>query len=927
MEKPRVSNEEFGNSVRKLPIDRVIPGGLVTLFVVFWTEIFVALFFLVDRHQNDMAQKNLVRAAKIMSENLSDFRAYYSQEIIANLRDSDVVVSHRFREIEGAVPLPATMSIELGEYLERKGSDVRFRMFSDAPFPWRQDRVLDGFQTRALWEVQNDPERELSETVELDGTEFLRYVSAVTMSESCVACHNARSDSPYKAWQVGDVRGVQEVLIATGSNSPVGGHSESFRDIIIFVSFAFGSGFIAVIFLARQNSRVFAELGNAARFERNRRAELQDYQLQLEEGMGRLNAVLTNVADAIVTIDERGIIQSANPATERMFGLPLDEIVGQNVSILMPAEIAGRHDGFLHAYAETGRSQIMGTGRELQGKRADGSLFPLELAISEVVLDDKTLYTGILRDITGRKAVEQSLRESERKTRTLSLVADRTDNAVIITDATGKIEWVNGGFERISGFTLDEVVNRKSGDFLQGDATNGDQRAYMRSQIAKGEPFTAEVVNYTKDRIPYWVQIDAQPIHNAAGELERYIAIERDVTVSKQREEELEEAKRRAEEGSATKTRFLAMMSHEIRTPLNGVLGALGLLDDGSLSSEQKRLADVGKKSGENLLSIISDVLDISKMEAGRLDLEPSPIDPAQVVQDVIDIMQNRASEKNLLLSSKIAASVPRFVIGDAARLRQVLLNLVSNAIKFTDTGSVEIRLLVKEQDKHNVSLAFEVQDTGIGLSEGAVENLFEEFWRAGNHKTRTIEGTGLGLAICQRLVDRMQGDIRVQSEEGVGSTFSFAVPLAIPSDLELASAAAASEPETGAPPAPEVFNGRVLVAEDSSANQMIIKIMMERAGLAVDLVADGQEAVSAARNNPYDIIFMDINMPVMDGVSATAAIRNLDAPKVSAPIIAMTALTMSGDREELLAKGLDDYISKPIKKPELQAILRKWLD
>ncbi len=926
MEKTAQKSSVLGNNVRKMPIDRLVPGGLITLFIAFSTTILVALFVLVDRHQADIAERNLIRSAEIMSENISDFRAYYSQEIISNLRDSDVVVSHQYREIEGAVPLPATMSIELGEYLDKKESAVRFRMYSDMPFPWRGDRVLDQFQKNALRAVQADPSQSVTETVAIDGVAYLRYVSAVTMAESCIGCHNARPESPFRSWSVGDVRGVQEVLISTGPAESYLSQSATFRDIIFFVVVAFGSGMIVIVFLARQNSKAFVEIENAALFEQNRSSQLQSYQLQLEEGMGRLNAVLNNVADAIVTIDERGIIQSANPATERMFGLPIGGLIGQNVSILMPGDMAARHDGFLTAYAETGHSKIIGTGRELAGQRADGSVFPLELSISKVELDDRTLFTGILRDITSRKAVEQSLRESERKARTLSLVADRTDNAVIITDAIGHIEWVNGGFERISGFKLEEIIGRKPAEFLQGEETSSDQTAYMRSKIGSGEPFTAEVVNYTKDKTPYWVQIDAQPIYGAKGELEHYIAIERDVTGVKQREAELEEAKLRAEEGSETKTRFLAMMSHEIPTPLNGVLGALNLLEDGSLNAEQKRLTAVGRKAGENLLSIINDVLDISKMEAGHLDLETSPIDPAQVVQDVMDIMQNRASEKGLTLTSRIDSALPRFVVGDAARLRQVLLNFVSNAVKFTETGSVTIKLGAGEVRDREAQLTFEVTDTGVGLSEVAVSKLFEEFWRAGDTKTRTIEGTGLGLAICQRIVDRMEGQIDVKSEEGVGSTFSFTVPLTLPSDIDISGSRTTSGTTEGEDQALPSFNGRALVAEDSSANQLIIKIMMERAGLAVDLVANGEEAVSAARNNPYDLIFMDINMPVMDGVTATSTIREIKDPKVTAPIIAMTAFTMSGDREEILDKGLDDYISKPINKKQLYAMLAKWL-
>ena len=895
-------------TVRKLPIDRLIPGGLVTLFIAFSAIFVVAVFLLVDRHQDDIGQKNLERAARIMSGNISDFRAYYSNEIIANLKESNVVVSHRFREIEGAVPLPATMSIELGEYLDRKGSDVRFRMFSDKPFPWRQDRVLDTFQQDALRTIKSDPTQPVTSIDEIKGTKFLRFVSAVTMGESCVGCHNARDDSPFRAWKVGDVRGVQEILISISESVTNDAFSSTFRDIIFFVIIAFGSGMVVIVLLARQNSKAFFEIESYARFEQKRSAELQNYQLQLEEGMGRLNAVLNNVADAIITIDESGVIQSANPATEEIFGLPLGGIVGRNVSILMPSEMAKRHDGFLKAYAETGRSQIIGSGRELMGKRANGTIFPLELSISEVKLDDKTLYTGILRDITSRKAVEQTLRQSEQKARTLSLVADRTDNAVIITDANARIEWVNGGFERMSGFKLDEIIGLKPNVFLQGENTSPDQLRYMSCKISSGEPFTAEVVNYSKDKTPYWVQIDAQPIYATNGTLERYIAIERDVTDIKQREAELEEAKKRAEQSSLAKSRFLAVISHEMRTPINAINGMLREIRYGTTDPHLLEMAGVALSSSDLLGHLIEDVIDVTRMENDKLTLNRSSFDVAIVADEVVSLLSDRAEAKEISLRLDTQGLVHPLIECDRSRLKQVLINLVSNAIKFTASGSINVVCRSTPTDAEHAQITFEVHDTGKGIDEDDLKKIFERFYQ-----TNIGDGLGLGLAISKDIVDRLGGTISVESRKDFGSTFTISIPVKLTQQPDLeANDQVAGKPLDGL---------RLLIAEDNSTNQYVVKLIIDRLGGTLAFAGNGSAAVEMAQSDRYDLILMDINMPVMDGVTAFKELKDQTQGN-HPPVIALTANALPEQLNSYLREGMAGCVTKPIQEVEFIRII-----
>ncbi|MCR9257691.1 MAG: PAS domain S-box protein [Alphaproteobacteria bacterium] len=925
MSKTDALRNERPDPKRLSPLDALFPGGVLALFSIFSVTVVGALYVLIERHEAAELEQSMLRTAEITVQNISNFRAYYSSEILSNLEGTDVPVTHQFRDQPGALPLPATMSIELGDYLDSQGAEVRYRMFSDKPFPWRADRSLDRFEMDALATIAENPGQPVYAFQDVDGATTFRFVSAVRMEQSCVDCHNAHPDSPFRLWNVGDVRGVQEIFLPQTGSGIGGAVDTTFRDIILFVVAAFGSAALFILVLVRRNRTAFANLEELAAAQVERARLLERTQDRMEEGLGRLNAVLDNVADAIVTIDEAGRIESANPATEEIFGYPRSALIGENVSMLMPEAIGALHSRYIDNFRRTGRSKIIGVGRELEGRRADGSLFPLELSIGEVRLGGRVLFTGVMRDITERKKAEEDLRESERKSRTLSLVADRTDNAVIITDAAGLVEWVNEGFERISGYGFAEVKGLKPGEVLQGPDTDLSEIARIRRKIAAGEGFNAELVNYAKNGEAYWVQIDAQPIYGPDGTLEHYIAIERDVTETKRRESELDDARQRAEEGSATKSRFLAMMSHEIRTPLNGVLGALGLLEDGKLSREDLNLVRIGKKAGENLMAIINDVLDVSKMDADALALENSVMEPRQLAEDVIDVMRYRANEKGLSLSARFAPDLPECLIADPARLRQILINLVGNAIKFTTDGSVAVRVHIVERKEKRAVVRFDVEDTGAGIPADNLAHLFDEFWRAPDTKTKVIEGTGLGLTICRRLAELMDGEIEVSSEVGRGSVFSVTVPMGLPTPEEVAAyrdgTVEAVEPKEDE----ESFDNRILVAEDSSANQMIIRTMLERLGAHVDLVGDGREALEAVRSRPYDLVLMDINMPTMDGVEATQAIRALPGAS-SLPIVAMTAYTMKGDKENFLDEGLDDYIAKPIRRTELTAVLRRWL-
>jgi len=521
-----------------------------------------------------------------------------------------------------------------------------------------------------------------------------------------------------------------------------------------------------------------------------------------------------------------------------------------------------------------------------------------------------------------------ALRESEGQARKLSMVAARTDNAVILTDGAGRVEWVNPGFTRITGYTLPEVLGRKPGSLLQGPDTDPQTVQRMREKLRRGEGFVEQVLNYAKDTRPYWIFIEVQPIKDEAGETVQFMAVERDITESLEQQRQLEQARHHAEMANKAKSDFLAMMSHEVRTPLNGVLGSLGLLRDTVLDAQQRKYVETGRRSAEWLLSIINNILDFSKIEAGKFELEHAVFNVPGLVHSVVEMLEPRASEKAISIRAEVDAGVPRTAEGDATKIRQILLNLAGNSVKFTSRGEVCIGVTLLEQGENLIRLRFTVSDTGAGIPRERQARVFEEFWTRSDDRGHVNVGTGLGLSISRRLVHILGGEIDFESHQGAGSRFWFDIPLKTVSPDAARSEQGALDHDRDRVPWGEGMRltGRVLVAEDNPANQMIVQSLLERLGLTVDTVANGLEAVDAVTNRPYGLVLMDIGMPEMDGVAATRAIRALEGPAARVPIVAVTAHVMRGERESLLTQGLSDYLSKPIDRTELLDCLTRWL-
>jgi PAS domain S-box-containing protein len=652
---------------------------------------------------------------------------------------------------------------------------------------------------------------------------------------------------------------------------------------------------------------------------------------------GALQHAIFNSANfSSIATDARGVIQIFNVGAERMLGYTAAEVMNTitPADISDPQEVIGRArelsaelgttiaPGFeaLVFKASRGIEDIY----ELTYIRKDGTTFPAVVSVTALrdAQDGIIGYLLIGTDNTARKLVEAEQRKLDQRLRdqqfyTRSLIESNID-AIMTTDPYGIITDINRQMEALTGSTRDELIGAPFKElFTDPERAEAGIKLVLSEQKITDYELTARAYDGTKTVVSF----NATTFYDRGRTLKGVFAAARDVTEQKRVEMELKQAKAAAESASRSKSDFLASMSHEIRTPMNAIIGIADLLAKTALTAEQDKYVQIFRRAGDNLLNLINDILDLSKMEASQLELEQTGFSLSDLLEKVTEMVAHRAIGKGLALECEIGPDVPTDLIGDPTRLCQVLLNLLGNAIKFTESGKVSLRISLDGVQGIPSTLRFTVTDTGIGISSEKLARIFERFIQADSSTTRRFGGSGLGLTISKSLVELMGGQVWVESVVDKGSVFSFTLPF----DIWIEAAHRAADPvdTSVASPLPAL---RILLAEDSADNRTITLAYLEDTPYRVDVAENGAVACDLFQAHDYDIVLMDRQMPIMDGLAATRRIRAWEQAnhRLATPIIALTASALKGDRERCLAAGCTVYLTKPIKEEVLLQAIRE---
>lgn len=694
---------------------------------------------------------------------------------------------------------------------------------------------------------------------------------------------------------------------------------------ILILSLALAVALSIAIYFARAHIKQKAEIEAAnAVINENQRTEHN-----LKQSESRYRTLLANVPMCIHEIDLEGRLISMNQAGLEMLHLDNEkDIIGQPMLKSVSNADKERINELLYQ-ANTGTQsqfEFTGTGA-LDGRIMLSGFVPIRDDDGQV-----SLILGVTQDITERKHMEKELQK-------LAQVVEQNPQSIIITNVNAEIEYVNKAFLSATGYQREEVVG-KDPKFQQSGKT--PQKTYLSlwESLKNNKAWIGEFYNLRKDGSEYTTQAIIAPVHGPDGNVTHYMSVNEDISHKKQLSKELKdhrhnleilveerttqlgEARKRAEAANLAKSSFLANMSHEIRTPMNAIVGLTHLLQRSGPTADQKDKLTKIDASAAHLLSVINDVLDISKIEAEKLVLEQSDFHLDSLFDHVQEMLRGQAEAKDLCFKVE-QDDVPRWLRGDLTRLRQALLNFASNAVKFTEKGTIYLRAKILADLGDEILMRFEVQDPGMGIEPEQLFRLFDAFEQADVSTTRVHGGTGLGLAITGHLAQLMGGEVGADSEPGQGSTFWFSALLGRGQSKQ------ASNLATPAKLGSHHAGARILLVEDNLINREVSLAILGKTELVTDFAENGRQAVDMVRSSAYDLVLMDVRMPDMDGLEATRQIRSMEDSTASSkdlPILAMTANVFAEDKQACLEAGMNDFISKPVDPDNLFSMIAKWL-
>lgn len=631
-----------------------------------------------------------------------------------------------------------------------------------------------------------------------------------------------------------------------------------------------------------------------------------------------IEVLLNSIPDPIWLKNAEGVFLTVNPAALRAFGRTESEVIGHLADDVLNPELA--------ALDQTEDRSVIERGEQHSFEKDTYSRSGAPLQHWEVTKTPVKLGNGqpngilaIARDVTLRKKTEQQLHM-------LSLAIEQNPNAIIIADSNSIIEYVNEAFVRTTGYSLSESIGRKTG-FIASGKTPAATFVEMKAALGSGKAWRGRFYNRTREGADLINFAHVSTIRDAEGNVTHYLSIQEDITERVQLAAEVSRSRAAmeiAEAANLAKSSFLANMSHEIRTPMNAIIGLTHLMRDDSPTPRHMEQLDKVADAANHLLGIINDILDISKIEAGHLELDRIDFRLTEVVENLSALVSDRVKSKGLRFYSSLS-DLPAVLKGDAMRLTQILLNYVGNAIKFTASGSITLLCSVDEETEDSVLARFTVRDTGIGIAPEHLPRMFQSFEQADSSTTRKYGGTGLGLRINRYLAEMMGGTVGVDSTPGVGSSFWATVRLGKSTASEVSTLHAPSSSDAAIQLTQQCTGSRILLAEDNPINQEVSLTLLRQVGIVAELACDGAEAVALAQKNHYDLILMDMQMPEMDGLEATRAIRTL-TNYAATPIIALTANAFEDDRQACVSAGMNAHISKPVDPQKLYATLLKWL-